>query len=331
MKTLPCSARDVEFLSALGELTKPEVQFFRGGQCHGQLAKAAVLQTASEFLCSLSTGIENSLVDIGKAEVPAERFRLTGDLFAKVKVAGAHFGAKNYWSKRFVELVVLASRTCQECVDTALLDIRPSDVDGAASAWPVGPGTEVAARRIFTAVKSHQDVREVIRVLQRVLGGGKRRIPFISISAMLCFWKRNEDGSLNWHKPALQEDSAILRAEESLAAFLLQKRKGWTKLTSTDATKMVRNIHRAETVLNAFEVMADQRVVDVTEARNKRGGRVVTITKRPWDDIQSTPNASAFIKNFASAGTHSSSSRTTKTKDAEKNPEETASQPRCLS
>ena len=59
---------------------------------------------------------------------------------------------------------------------------------------------------------------------------------------------------------------------------------------------MVRNIHRAETVLNAVEVMADQRVVDVTEARNKKGSRVVTITKRSWDDIQSTRSASTFIK-----------------------------------
>ena len=211
LKILPCTAKDEEFLSALGTITKPEVQFFRGGQCHGQLTKAAVCKTTEAFLGSLSTEIEEAILDIGKWEEAAERCRLAGDFFAKVKVAGTHFGAKNYWSKRFVELIILASSAWQECVGTPLVDLRPSDVDGAASAWPVGPGTESAARLIFSAVKSHQDVREVIRVLQRVLGGGKRRIPFITISAMLCFWQRNENATLNWRKPALEECSAPLK------------------------------------------------------------------------------------------------------------------------
>ena len=236
-------------------------------------------------------------MDIGKWEEAAERCRLAGDFFAKVKVAGTHFGAKNYWSKRFVELIILASSAWQECVGTPLVDLRPSDVDGAASAWPVGPGTESAARLIFSAVKSHQDVREVIRVLQRVLGGGKRRIPFITISAMLCFWQRNENATLNWRKPALEECSAQGRPEEILAAYFLQKRTGWRELISTNAARMVRSRHRSEAVLNAFDVLVVQRVVDVTVTEQKknignRGNRVVTIAKRSWDDIQSSPTAS---------------------------------------
>ena len=62
---------------------------------------------------------------------------------------------------------------------------------------------------------------------------------------------------------------------------------------------MVKNRHRAGSVLDAFEVMVDQLLVDVTETTQSRCGKtVVTITKRSWDDIQSTPTAAAFVKRF---------------------------------
>ena len=106
-------------------------------------------------------------------------------------------------------MLLLASRVCPADAAGRILDIRPSDIDAAGDTWPIGPGTFEGARRIFPGVKKATDVREAIRVLQRVLGGGKRHVAFVTVSALLCFWKRNEDGSLAWAAPETKRKRAV--------------------------------------------------------------------------------------------------------------------------
>jgi hypothetical protein len=60
--------------------------------------------------------------------------------------------------------------------------------DRAIAVWPIGPGTKAALRRICPDAKSVKMQRQLLRVLQRALGGGTRRVHIISISALLCFW-----------------------------------------------------------------------------------------------------------------------------------------------
>ena len=76
--------------------------------------------------------------------------------------------------------------------------VRPSDIDGAANVWPIGHGTLEGTKRLFPGLTTDENARRAVRVAQRALGAGQRRLAFNEISALLCFWKQCEDGKLGW-------------------------------------------------------------------------------------------------------------------------------------
>ena len=135
----------------------------------------------------------------------------------------------------------------------------------------------------LSRIASTEGIREALVRIEKVYGWGDEEVKQVANEAA----RRLE----------LVYASFKRMQAETLAAYFLQKWTGWKTLTSTRAARMVKNTHRAETVLDAFEVMVDQCVVEVTDTnQNKFGKKEVTVAKRLWDDIQSTPNASAFIK-----------------------------------
>ena len=98
-------------------------------------------------------------------------------------------------AKRFFELLNLAT-----LADCSVVCVHPRDADLAADLWLVGPGTQQALILIFEDIgtskarTNQRKCREGIRILQRLLGGGTRWVPFKNISALLCFWKMNKQG-----------------------------------------------------------------------------------------------------------------------------------------
>ena len=76
--------------------------------------------------------------------------------------------------------------------------IRPSDIHGAADVWPIGRCSLEGTKLLFPGSTTDDDARRAVRVAQRALGSGQRRLAFNEISALLCFWKQGEDGTLGW-------------------------------------------------------------------------------------------------------------------------------------
>ena len=84
---------------------------------------------------------------------------------------------KDYYTKRAMELLLVAG-----------LVTFPKEVDACAAEWPLGTGTTSGLRRLLKCSGKTQQLRELLRVLQRILGGGARYVPLICISAQACFW-----------------------------------------------------------------------------------------------------------------------------------------------
>jgi hypothetical protein len=174
--------------------------FFRGGQRHGPLAKTGVPNAFGRFLSEQLDDHDAcvaSLVD----KRGLDRAVAMRAFFDAALATGRVFKARQYFAKRLTEFVILASRSasCLTTRDaTGSLSMEVEDVDSAADKWPVGSGTLAATQRIFTSVRGERQAQQAIRVIQRALGGCKRRVAFKTVSAMLCFWKRCCDGSLSW-------------------------------------------------------------------------------------------------------------------------------------
>ena len=64
--------------------------------------------------------------------------------------------------------------------------------------YALGKGTQRGLRMIFPVANMARLLREVVRVLQRSLGGGRRHVDAVSGCALLCFWRRALGGTIIW-------------------------------------------------------------------------------------------------------------------------------------
>ena len=168
--------------------------FFRGGQAHGSLSTEGTPSAIGDF-CVIALGeLANQLqawsVGVGPPRVAAIRA-----FFTMLRTHSSLLGAGDYWQKRFVEIVLLAGLRSGQAFQAS-----PADVDSVADLWPLGNGTKAAVRLIFPGLPPSK-LHQALRVLQRSLGGGTRKVPIVRISAMLCFWSRALGGTLPWPVP----------------------------------------------------------------------------------------------------------------------------------
>ena len=83
---------------------------------------------------------------------------------------------------------------------------------------------------------------------------------------------------------------------ERLIRHLLVNIRGWHLLENFKAARMVRNRFGADSVRLAFDLLAENGIVDIQHYPRQRGRALMTIMKRPWSRIESDPKGRRFLK-----------------------------------
>ena len=160
------------------EFTKRDT-FWRGGQAHGSLRKDAVHEAIDTFLKISEAPLAAALCAWAVAKNHGERRQALVCVLAETRKAAAIFKSRDYFTKRCLEIILLGS-------NARGMNMQSSHLDAIISQWPVSNGTKRGALRIFPAARDSQHIQEGLRVLQRALGGGQRKVPLVCISAFLC-------------------------------------------------------------------------------------------------------------------------------------------------
>ena len=96
--------------------------------------------------------------------------------------------------------------------------------------------------------------------------------------------------------PALPSSHAILSDAERLAQYLLVDRQGWDRLENFKVARMVKHKYGAEVVREAFELLAENGIVEVEAwQRQRRGPARMVIKKRSWMELTSDANNRSTI------------------------------------
>ena len=187
------------FLEALAEHVREKKPFWRGGQAHGGLATSEISGAYGEFFTHHSSTLAAKLQTWNNATTVSERSDAVRVVHESLTACRGIFKAGDYFIKRAFEICVLAGTR-----GIAGFRRGASDLDLIADIWPIGPGTRSGLHKIWpTGLRTQQDQRQALRVLQRALGGGCRRVPLVRISAFLCFWQRALNGTLPWQVTAI--------------------------------------------------------------------------------------------------------------------------------
>ena len=169
---------------------------FRGGQPHGSLRKADLPAALTTFLEVHAIPLVQDLTSWCMGQATGNDGMIWAGVRAvvqRVHAAASIFGARDYFAKRMLEIIVLVG-------DGSLSDFRlgAADIDMAADLWPLGSGTKDGCRMIFPNATTDDLCRQGLKVLQRALGGGSREMTLVRVSAILCFFKRARSGKLPW-------------------------------------------------------------------------------------------------------------------------------------
>ena len=157
--------------------------FWRGGQAHGSLRKDAVHEAIDTFLKNSEVPLAAALCAWAVARNDCERRQALVCVLAETRKAAKIFKSQDYFTKRCLEIILLGSHARG-------MNMQSSHLDAIISEWPVSHGTKHGAQRIFPAARSNRHIREGLRVLQRALGGGQKKVPMVCISAFLCCYLR---------------------------------------------------------------------------------------------------------------------------------------------
>ena len=167
--------------------------FFRGGQAHGPLKKSDVPKAVEKFISTTLPSLAEAVHDWCRAAQPPRDSACGATQPAVRRVmelivaSGKIFQCADYFNKRCMEILLL----------TGLAGVEAKHLDALADIWPLGEGTKAGLKIIFPTARPSQ-FRPALRVLQRALGGGTRRVTLVRISAFLCFYKRANCGTLPW-------------------------------------------------------------------------------------------------------------------------------------
>ena len=176
-------------------MTPSKDQLFRGGQAHGTLSNAgapnAVARLLQQEVPVLARLIAKASSDKEDKKTTLQR------ILERVPSAAKVMGGADYYQKRFVEIVLLGS-----LCESSYVNIEPKIVDAVFDLWPLAKGTRQAVRVIFPSAVTKRSQREAIRTLQKSLGGGRREVTMVNISALLCNWNRVDNKSMagTYHK-----------------------------------------------------------------------------------------------------------------------------------
>lgn len=171
-------------------------KFFRGGQAHGRLRKDAIASAMKTFCLEHINALQDAVVSWSACMSTRARADHVRAFIHALAMASKTFLAGDYWTKRFLEILLL--------VNHAKICVAVTDLDLALDVWPMGPGTKEALVIMFPSANTDYLKRQGIRVIQRSLGAGKRSVAVIQVSALLCFWKRARTGKIAWPLPEKQ-------------------------------------------------------------------------------------------------------------------------------
>lgn len=173
---------DADSLSAFiaKRYVKEGETFWRGGQPHGGLKKKHLPDAVAAFLEEGVQPLADALATWVAADAAGKRSAVKS-ILAHVRRCGKFFVGSDYYCKRCLEICLLGGMA-----NPNLQTMHPNDLDQIASWWPIARGTKKGARRIFPTARNDRLIREGLRVVQRSLGGGVRRVPLVRISAFLC-------------------------------------------------------------------------------------------------------------------------------------------------
>lgn len=187
------------FLEALADHVREEKPFWRGGQAHGGLATSEITGAYGEFFKHHSSTLAAHLQTWNTATTVSERRDAVRVVHESLTACRGIFKAGDYFIKRSLEICVLAGTR-----GIAGFRGEASDLDLIVDIWPIATGTRAGLRMIWpTGLRRQQAQRQALRVLQRALGGGRRKVPLVRISAFLCFWQRALNGTLPWEVTAI--------------------------------------------------------------------------------------------------------------------------------
>ena len=102
-------------------------------------------------------------------------------------------GVADYKAKRICEAILLM---CVGNIGGLHYDI--ADMDAVVDVWPLPANSRKALRKIFPGVRTEDQARQGMRVLQRAL-----RTPEVdccTLTAQLCFLQEHKNNVLNWVK-----------------------------------------------------------------------------------------------------------------------------------
>ena len=155
----------------------------------------------SEFFTHHSSTLAANLQTWNNAKTVSERSDAVHIVHESLTACRGIFKAGDYFIKRAFEICVLAGAR-----GIAGFRRGASDLDLIVDIWPIATGTRSGLRIIWpTGLRSQQAQRQALRVLQRALGGGRRKVPLVRISAFLCFWQRALNGILPWQVTAVKK------------------------------------------------------------------------------------------------------------------------------
>ncbi len=198
-ESLVPTATNRVFLEALAQHVREKKPFWRGGQAHGGLATSEISGAYGEFFTHHSSTLAAKLQTWNNATTVSERSDAVRVVHESLTACRGIFKAGDYFIKRAFEICVLAGTR-----GIAGFRREASDLDLIVDIWPIATGTRSGLHIIWpTGLRSQQAQRQALRVLQRALGGGCRRVPLVRISAFLCFWQRALNGTLPWQVTAV--------------------------------------------------------------------------------------------------------------------------------
>ena len=191
---LRLDASDEDFLEVLDKHVLAGKKFWRGGQAHGRLAKTELVPSMARVCAQHMSDLGRLLREWHESEVDA-RPQATLAYLTRVNAVAAELKGGHYFAKRNMELVVIVGAASRQA-----FSFRVVDLDRVANVWPVGPGTEKGLKKIWPALRGQGQLRQALRVVQRALGSGAAKVPLVRISAFICFWMRQLDGTLSWER-----------------------------------------------------------------------------------------------------------------------------------
>jgi hypothetical protein len=98
-------ASDAEVIESLHSAVDASEVLFRGGQCHGSLAKKDLPDAVSIFLSQYAVSIEALVSNLSAAALASDRAPLIRQLLDETRRAGSAFQAAEYWEPFYAHSV----------------------------------------------------------------------------------------------------------------------------------------------------------------------------------------------------------------------------------